>query len=95
MTTDSTDAESASKDRFYERLSSLAEEMISEHGKEFTMGSLILAARFIAQGQLSGPRRRPQRQANLNYPPANGRAIAKPDGQTWWPSAGSTSVMGP
>ena len=51
MTMDPTDAESASKDRFYERLSSLAEEMISAHGKEFTMGSLILAARYLAEGK--------------------------------------------
>jgi hypothetical protein len=43
------DAESASKDRFYERLSALADEMIEAHGKDFTMGSLILAARFIAE----------------------------------------------
>ena len=37
------DAESASKDRFYERLSALADEMIEAHGKDFTMGSLILS----------------------------------------------------
>ena len=50
------DAESASKDRFYERLSALADEMIEAHGKDFTMGSLILAARFIAE-------KRPDRDA--------------------------------
>ena len=41
----------ASKDRFFERLGQLAEEMIAVHGKDFTMGALILAARFIAEGK--------------------------------------------
>lgn len=50
------DPESASKDRFYARLSALADEMIEAHGKDFTMGSLILAARFIAE-------KRPDRDA--------------------------------
>ncbi len=41
----------ASKDRFFGRLGALAEEMIAAHGKDFTMGALILAARFIAEGK--------------------------------------------
>jgi hypothetical protein len=41
----------ASKDRFFERLGLLAEEMIAAHGKDFTMGALVLAARFIAEGK--------------------------------------------
>jgi hypothetical protein len=41
----------ASKDRFFERLGALAEEMIAAHGKDFTMGTLVLAARFIAEGK--------------------------------------------
>ncbi len=48
---------SASKDAFFERLGRLAEEMIAAHGKDFTMGTLILAARFIAEGK---PLARPQ-----------------------------------
>lgn len=40
-----------SKDTFFRRLGVLVEEMISAHGKEFTMGTLILAARFIAEGK--------------------------------------------
>ncbi len=40
-----------SKDRFFERLGALAEEMIAAHGKDFTMGTLVLAARFIAEGK--------------------------------------------
>ncbi len=53
--------EDTSKDRFFERLGLLAEEMIAAHGKDFTMGTLVLAARFIAEGKKLG--RRPE-QAN-------------------------------
>ena len=41
--------EDSSKDAFFLRLGQLAEEMIAAHGKEFTMGTLVLAARFIAE----------------------------------------------
>lgn len=43
--------EDKSKDRFFERVGELAEEMIAVHGKEFTMGTLVLAARFIVEGK--------------------------------------------
>jgi hypothetical protein len=43
--------EDRSKDEFFLKLAQLGEAMIAAHGKEFTMGALILAARFIAQGQ--------------------------------------------
>jgi hypothetical protein len=43
--------EDASKDRFFERVGALAEEMIAAHGEDFAMGVLILAARFIAEGK--------------------------------------------
>ncbi len=44
-----------SKDKFFERVGQLADEMISAHGKDFAMGTLVLAARFIAEGKpLSG-----------------------------------------
>lgn len=43
--------DAASKDAFFERLGRLAEEMIAAHGKDFTMGTLVLAARFIAEGK--------------------------------------------
>lgn len=48
--------EEASKDQFFAKLGALAEEMIDAHGKDFTMGALILAARFIAEGKPLGPR---------------------------------------
>ncbi len=43
--------EDASKDRFFAEIGSLAEAMIAAHGKEFAMGALILAARWIAEGK--------------------------------------------
>ena len=49
--------EDKSKDAFFERIGALAEEMIAAHGKDFTMGALVLAARFIAEGK---PLARPQ-----------------------------------
>ncbi len=45
-----------SKDRMFERLGQLAEEMIEAHGKDFAMGTLVLAARFIAEGKPLGRR---------------------------------------
>ncbi len=43
--------EDVSKDAFFDRVGRLAEEMIAAHGKDFTMGTLVLAARFIAEGK--------------------------------------------
>ena len=43
--------EDTSKDAFFVRVGQLAEEMIAAHGKEFAMGTLVLAARFIAEGK--------------------------------------------
>ncbi|GAB4065593.1 hypothetical protein KHC28_03425 [Ancylobacter sonchi] len=47
----STDKIAESKDKFFEEIAALAERMIAEHGREFTMGALILAARFIAENK--------------------------------------------
>lgn len=41
----------ASKDEFFNRIGLLAEEMSDAHGKDFAMGVLILAARFLAEGK--------------------------------------------
>ncbi len=49
--TDQLTPEEASKDRFFKRLADLSTEMIDEHGKDFTMGALLLAARFIAENK--------------------------------------------
>lgn len=42
--------EELSKDRFFERIGALSDEMIAAHGKDFTMGAFVLAARWIAEG---------------------------------------------
>jgi hypothetical protein len=41
--------EQHSKDAFYQQIARTAEAMIARHGKEFTIGTLILAARFIVE----------------------------------------------
>lgn len=43
--------EEASKDLFFKKLAALSTEMVDEHGKDFTMGALLLAARFIAENK--------------------------------------------
>ena len=43
--------DSSSKDRFFQQLAQISEEMIAAHGKDFAMGALVLAARFIAEGE--------------------------------------------
>lgn len=45
MTEDET---TTSKDRFFQQLAQLSDAMIEAHGKDFSMGALVLAARFIA-----------------------------------------------
>lgn len=50
MTETQTDEEK-SKDIFFKKLADLSKEMIDAHGKEFSMGALVLAARFIADGK--------------------------------------------
>ena len=40
-----------SKDELFVRLAFVADAMIKTHGKEFAMGALVLAARFIAEGK--------------------------------------------
>ncbi len=54
--------EDVSKDAFFERVGLLAEEMIAAHGKDFTMGTLVLAARFIAEGKPLVRAQDPKRQ---------------------------------
>ena len=48
---DATTDEDRSKDAFFGRLAEVAEAMIARHGKDFAMGTLVLAARFIAEGK--------------------------------------------
>ena len=46
--------EEASKDQFFQRIANLAEEMVAAHGKDFSMGALVLAARWIAENKIGG-----------------------------------------
>ena len=43
--------EEQSKDEFFTRLGKLSEEMVAAHGKDFSMGALVLAARWIAENR--------------------------------------------
>jgi hypothetical protein len=49
--TEKLNPEEISKDEFFKKLANLSTEMIKEHGKDFTMGALLLAARFIADNK--------------------------------------------
>ena len=44
-------SEAASKDAFFQQLANIASAMTAAHGKDFSMGALVLAARFIAEGE--------------------------------------------
>ena len=50
-------AEEKSKDAFFEKIAKLSEEMTAAHGKEFSMGALVLGARWIAEGRANGSKK--------------------------------------
>jgi hypothetical protein len=54
--------EEESKDRFFERLGQIADEMAAAHGKDFAMGALVLAARWLAENKAGAARRTPRPQ---------------------------------
>jgi len=54
MNSELTDEE-VSKDKYFSRISRLSEEMIADHGKDFAMGALVLAAQWIVNGDKPGP----------------------------------------
>lgn len=43
--------EDKSKDAFFVQIAELAEAMIAKHGKDFAIGTLVLSAKFIAEGK--------------------------------------------
>jgi len=45
------EAPDPSKDRFFAQLAEISDAMCEAHGKDFAMGALVLAARFIAEGE--------------------------------------------
>ena len=48
--------EEESKDAFFTQLGQIAEEMVAAHGRDFAMGALVLAARWIAENRLGQPK---------------------------------------
>jgi hypothetical protein len=48
--------EDRSKDAFFVRVAEIAEAMIARHGKDFAMGTMLLSAKFIAEGKPFGKR---------------------------------------
>ncbi|WP_323770155.1 hypothetical protein [Antarctobacter sp.] len=51
--------EEQSKDRYFQQLAKVAEEMVDEHGKDFAAGALVLAARWVAENRLGQTEERP------------------------------------
>lgn len=49
--------EELSKDEFFQQLAKLSEEMVAKHGRDFSMGALVLAARWIAENRIGGEAR--------------------------------------
>ena len=43
--------DTTSKDYFFAQLATLSDAMIAAHGKDFAMGAMVLAARFIAEAE--------------------------------------------
>jgi len=43
--------EDKSKDAFFVQVAEMAEAIIARHGKEFAIGTLVLTAKFIAEGR--------------------------------------------
>jgi hypothetical protein len=43
--------EDMSKDAFFVQIAEIAEAMIARHGKDFAIGTLVLSAKFIAEGK--------------------------------------------
>jgi hypothetical protein len=54
--------EQESKDQFFERLGRIADEMAAAHGKDFAMGALLLAARWLAENKAGAARVAPRPQ---------------------------------
>ena len=52
--------EEQSKDAFFQRIALIGEEMIAAHGREFSTGAFVLAARWISEGRMG---------ANVAAPP--------------------------
>ena len=47
------DPAASSKDRFFERLAEISNQMSEAHGRDFAIGALVLAARYIVENSTS------------------------------------------
>lgn len=67
----------ASKDRFFEQLGSLSDAMVAAHGKDFAIGALVLAARYIAEAEARARAAAAAESGTgaLSAPPANPRDL--------------------
>ncbi len=54
--------EQESKDQFFERLGRIADEMAAAYGKDFAMGALLLAARWLAENKAGAQSMAPRPQ---------------------------------
>jgi hypothetical protein len=43
--------EDRSKDAFFAQIAELTEAIIAQHGRDFAIGTLVLAAKFVAEGK--------------------------------------------
>ncbi|HSV68931.1 MAG TPA: hypothetical protein VLI72_02375 [Methylibium sp.] len=41
--------ESKDKDEYFQRLAEISNAMVAAHGRDFAIGTLVLAARFVAE----------------------------------------------
>ena len=62
--------EDRSKDGFFAQVAGVAEAMMVRHGKEFAIGTLVLAARFIAEGKPLTNKADGEGKASRNIEPA-------------------------
>jgi hypothetical protein len=46
---------SQSKDDYFQRIAEISDEMIAAHGRDFAIGTLVLAARFVAGHAVPSP----------------------------------------
>ena len=58
--------EEESKDLYFRRIAEIAQEMVAAHGKDFAMGALVLAARWIAENKLVAGGAPPREPARVN-----------------------------
>lgn len=58
--------EEESKDQFFRRIAEIGQEMVAAHGKDFAMGALVLAARWIAENKLVPDGTPPREPARVN-----------------------------